>query len=136
MYAFLLILHFIGLALGLGTSITMFTLGLSTRKASPAERGDLFRRLGPLKRNGSIGLALLLLAGLGMLALRPGLWGVGGWFHAKLALVLVMVALYGWMQVLLKRAGNAPPPARVATLSRINLVLTLAIVVCAVMAFH
>lgn len=141
MYETLLILHFLGLALGLGTSFAMLTLGIAASKLSPEERGPFMLRASLLSKNGSIGLALLILSGLGMVFYR-GVgnvmqWG-GGAFHAKLALVLVLSGLVGYMQVLLKKAregGGAPVMAKLPGVGRIALLTSVAIVILAVVAF-
>ena len=70
LYLSLLFLHFIGLALGLGTSFAMLTLGAAARELSPEERGKFMLRVGALRKNGSAGLGLLILSGLAMFILR------------------------------------------------------------------
>jgi uncharacterized membrane protein len=142
MYETLLILHFLGLALGLGTSFAMITLGIAASKLPPEERGAFMLRASLLSKNGSIGLALLILSGLGILFYR-GVgnvmqWG-GGAFHAKLTLVVVLAGLVGYMQVLLKKARQGGGPAVMAKLpavGRIALLTSVAIVILAVIAFE
>lgn len=141
MYETLLILHFLGLALGLGASFAMLTLGIAAAKLTPEERGQFMMRASLLSKNGSIGLLLLILSGLGILFYR-GVgnvmqWG-GGAFHAKLTLVLVLSGLVGYMQVQLKRAREGGGPAAMAKLpmlGRIALLMSVAIVILAVVAF-
>ena len=141
MYETLLILHFLGLALGVGTGFAMITLGIAAAKLSPEERGQFMLRVSLLSKNGSIGLALLIVSGLGILFYRGFgnvmQWG-GGAFHAKLALVLVLAGLVGYTQVLLKKAREGGGPAVMAKLpllGRIALVTSVAIVILAVIAF-
>lgn len=140
MYGVLLFLHFVGLAMGVGTSFAMFTIGLSVGKMQPADRGPFYAKVSVISKNGSIGLLLLLLSGAGMLLARPGLFSAaGGLFHAKLAVVAVMVALVGYMQVLMrkaKREGGGPAMALLPKLGRIGLLLSLIVVALAVAAFH
>jgi uncharacterized membrane protein len=141
MYETLLILHFIGLALGLGTSFAMFTLNLATKDLEPAERGKFMQRAGALSRNGSLGLLLLILSGLGIVFYRGFgnvmAWG-GGAFHAKLTLVVILCGVVGYMQVTLKKARQNNDPklmAKLPLLGRIGMLLTVSIVVLAVVAF-
>jgi hypothetical protein len=141
MYQTVLIFHFIGLALGVGTSFAMLTLGLSMRNLPPAERGPIFQKVSVLRKNGSFGLLLLIASGLGMLFIKgPGLvfkWG-GGAFHAKLTLVVILMGLVGYMQVLTKRARekqDAAAMARLPMLGQIGLLISLSIIVLAVIAF-
>lgn len=142
MYAVLLFLHFIGLALGVGTGFAMLVLGLATRDLGPADRTTFMLRAGAVGKNGGIGLGLLIATGLGMMALRGFpetlAWG-GGAFHAKLGLVVVFSGLYGYLQSLMARArrdGGGPAFAKIPGISRILLLMSLAIVACAVLAFH
>jgi uncharacterized membrane protein len=142
MYQTLLFLHFIGLALGVGTGFAQITLGIANRNLSPEERGQFFRRTEALGKNGSIGLALLILTGLGMSFMRtwPAVlqWG-GPAFHAKLTLVVLFIGVFGYLQMLVRRArreGGGPALATIPKVSRVLLLMAIAIVLCAVIAFQ
>jgi uncharacterized membrane protein SirB2 len=143
MYDALLMLHFIGLAMGVGTSFSLVTLGRVAATLEPAERAGFFGRVGALSKNGSIGLTLLIATGIGMMLDR----GVsvmfqigGGAFHTKLLLVVILAGCLGYSQVLRKRAREGKDGGRaMATLPKLGafmLVLGLAIIVTAVLAFH
>ena len=142
MYDLLLMLHFIGLALGVGTSFAMLALGKSAATLDPPERLVFFKRIGGLSKNGSFGLLLLIATGLGMLFAR----GVGTTFatagvafHVKLTLVVVLAGCLGYSQVLQKRVrkeGGGPALAILPKLGAAMLLLGLAIVAAAVVAFH
>jgi uncharacterized membrane protein len=141
LYPIILFLHFIGLALGLGTSFAMLTLGAASRELAPEDRMKFMMRVSALRKNGSYGLALLILTGLAMFILRgPAAvfaWG-GGAFHLKLTLVVILCGFFGYMQVLTKKireAGGGPLMAKVPKISMIMLVLSVAIVAAAVAAF-
>lgn len=141
MHKVLLITHFIGLALGLGTSFAMFTLGLAARDMTPADRGAFMRRAMVLGKNGSIGLLLLILSGVWLVfsqgAAEVMAWG-GAMFHVKLTLVVILMGTFGYMQVLIRKAqgsDGAAAMARLPLVSRIMLLLNIAIVVTAVLAF-
>ncbi|HQX81215.1 MAG TPA: hypothetical protein PKW63_05620 [Vicinamibacterales bacterium] len=142
MLDFLLILHFIGLALGVGTGFAMLTLGLSTADMAPADRGAFMRRASVITRNGAIGLTLLILSGVGLVMTRGVQmvmdWG-GPMFHVKLTLVAIMIGVFGYLQVLLRQsrsADGAAAAARIPLVSRVMLVLGVSVVVFAVLAFH
>jgi len=142
MLDFLLILHFIGLALGVGTGFAMLTLGLSTADMAPADRGAFMRRASVITRNGAIGLTLLILSGVGLVMARGVqmvmAWG-GPMFHVKLTLVAIMIGVFGYLQVLLRQsrsADGAAAAARIPIVSRVMLVLGVSVVVFAVLAFH
>lgn len=141
MYKILLILHFIGLALGVGAAFANLTLGIASRKLAPEDRLKFGLHSFVLSKNGSIGLVLLLVSGIGMMLLR----GVGATFawggpalHAKLTLVVLLMGALGYMQVLQKRAraeNGGPALAKIPTLGRAMLLLGLGIIICAVIAF-
>jgi uncharacterized membrane protein len=137
-----LIVHFIGLALGVGTSFATLTLGPATRDMPPAERANFMRRASVISKNGSIGLLLLIVSGLGLM-FGIGVEGVmirgGAMFHAKLTLVVVLMGAVGYLQVLMRKSrtsDGAAAAARMPLVSRLVLLLGLSIVVFAVLAFH
>ena len=141
LYPLILFLHFIGLALGVGTSFAMLTLGAASRELPPEDRMKFMMRVSALRKNGSYGLALLILTGLAMFIMRgPSAvfaWG-GGAFHLKLTLVVILCGFFGYMQVLNKKireAGGGPLMAKVPTVSLIILALSVATVAAAVAAF-
>lgn len=142
MYDILLILHFLGLALGVGVSFANFTLGLATRDMEPDARVKFFLRAFALSKAGSLGLVLLLASGTGLMLMKgvkPTFLAGGGMFHVKLTLVVVLSGLLGYMQVLIKRAKQAqggPTMAKIPQVGRIMLLVGIATVVAAVLAFH
>jgi hypothetical protein len=135
------IIHLLALALGVGASFAMLTLGLASKQLAADERAKFMLRAAAVAKNGSIGFGLLVLSGLAMLFVRgPAVvmhWG-GPAFHAKLTLVLVFAGVLGYFQVVLKRAriaGGGPGLQTAATLGRVLLALGIAIVALAVIAF-
>ena len=141
-YDLFLMLHFLGLALGVGAGLAMFSLGLANKDLDPAELGKFMARVSVLRKNGSYGLLLLIASGLGFIVDRgweaAALRG-GGFFHAKLTLVVVMMGLLGYSQVLAKKVreqGGGPLMGRLLLVSRAMLVSGLAVIVLAVLAFH
>ena len=137
-----LFIHFIGLALGVGTSFAMLRLGVATKELPPAERVQFFRHAIALSKNGSIGLGLLIASGLCILFTRgvSTVFGAGGIaFHVKLTLVLVLAGLLGFSQVKLKRFREKQDAQALATVAKLGpamLLTGVGIVVCAVLAFH
>lgn len=141
-YDLMLILHFLGLALGLGASFAGFTLGLATKDLEPTERTKFLLRASAVGRNGSYGILLLIVSGVGFMVLSSA--GAvfargGGMFHAKLGLVVVLSGLLGYVQVLTKRAKQAQGGPTMATIPKVAgamLLTGVAIVILAVRAFH
>ena len=141
LYTIIKFLHFIGLALGVGTSFAMITLGAAARGLPADERVKFMLKASALRKNGSYGLALLILTGLAMFLMRGPrevfAWG-GGAFHLKLTLVVILCGFFGYTQSLQKKihaAGGGPLMAKLPKLGLIMLGLSVAIVASAVAAF-
>jgi len=141
-YLVLLTLHFVGLALGVGASFSLFTLRKASAELTLDERSKFMLRALSVAKNGSYGLLLLLLTGLGMFFMRgPGaVMAAGGpAFHAKLTLVVILCGVVGYSQALGKRArdaGGGPALAKLAAVGNVVLLLGIAIVIAAVIAFQ
>jgi uncharacterized membrane protein len=135
-------IHFLALALGVGTSFALLTLGAAGAGLEATERRAFMLRAMVVSKNGSIGFLLLVLSGLGMFLLRgpANVMAAGGpAFHAKLTLVVIMAGVLGYSQVLRKRArvtGDAKAWAALPKVATALLALSIAIVVAAVIAFQ
>lgn len=142
----LLILHFLGLALGVGTGFAMMRLGMSAKTLTPEERSSFMSRVLVLSKNGSWGLLILIATGVPLWILGGGmsLFRSAGWpFHTKLLLVVVLIALTGVLQATiarLRRAQGSPAAAALAArLPKVGSAMTgvsVLIVITAVLAFH
>ncbi len=142
MYDFFLFLHFVGLAMGLGTSFTAMVLGISSKKLPEPERTTFLLRVYIIGRIGSVGLVLLILSGLYLLFQR----GVAatfsipyGLFHLKMTLVVILCVLLGIMDMTVakvKREKGGPAMTRIPKISSALMLTTLAIVLTASYAFH
>jgi len=141
-YLVLLMLHFVGLALGVGASFALFALRKASAELAPEERTKFMLRAASVSKNGSYGLLLLLVSGFGMFFMRgPGaVMAAGGpAFHAKLTLVVILCGVVGYSQALAKRAreaGGGPALAKLPAVSNAVLLLGVAIVIAAVIAFQ
>jgi uncharacterized membrane protein len=141
LYLTLLFLHFIGLALGVGTSFAIARLGAASADMPPEERKKFMLRAGILSKNGSAGLGLLILSGVGMFVLRGPkemLAFGGGALHLKLTLVVILCGVFGYLQTVQKKVRQAeggPLMAKLPKLGGIMLLLSIAIVAAAVAAF-
>ena len=141
MYKVLLFFHFLGLALGVGTGFANMALGIVTKNLPPEERAPFVLKTLVLSRNGSIGLLLLLLSGIGMTLMRgvgaTFAWG-GPAFHLKLTLVVIFLGVFGYMQVLIKKVkqdGGGPTLAKLPKIGPILHLLAMGIMIAAVVAF-
>jgi uncharacterized membrane protein len=134
----LLILHFLGLAMGFSVSFANMVMGGIIEKAAPAEKPVLGRFPLAMSRVGDIGLALLLLSGFGLLFLKwGGFAAMPGIFHVKLTLVVVLIGLIGYIHALQKkiRNGDAAAATTIQVVGKAAFVTAVAIVVCAVLSF-
>lgn len=137
MYKTLLIIHFIGLAAGLGTSMFMSVLGMTMRGASGMEQGMVNLRAFKAAMLGEIGLTLLILSGLGLVGLNHG-YLQAPLFWSK----MVVVAVLAIFLFLLRRTGGRISRGeldlakRMPVLGGIVLLLGLTAMVLAVLAFE
>jgi len=143
LYLVLKMLHFIGLSLGVGASFASLAVRLHARTIPADQRPMLLLGAGgALAKNGSIGVGVLILTGLGMFFMRgpATVMAAGGpAFHAKLTLVVILSGVLGYSQVLRKRAreaGGGPALSKLPQVSMALLVLGVGIVVAAVIAFQ
>ena len=138
MRAAMLIVHFLGLAMGIGTSFGFMFLGIAGKKMEKEERKKFALNSFALSRMGHIGLAMLVISGLyqmtpfwGSLASRPLL-------IAKLVLVLTLIVTVSFATVYAQRAkkGNTESNLKkIAILGKVAVFSGKAIVVLAVLIF-
>jgi len=142
MFDLLLALHFIGLALGVGTSFAFMNLGIANKDLPLPDRAAFFLKTFALSKNGSIGLVLLIISGVGMMFVKgPSVVMAlgGGMFQAKLVLVVALIGFVGYMQTLMRKArleNGGPVMEKIPKVGRFGLLLGVAIIILAVLAFH
>jgi uncharacterized membrane protein len=141
MYKTMLVLHFVGLSIGAGTGIYLAALAAyAARHHDPAGAGALMRGAGGAIANvGTFGLALLIVSGLGMIAIIGGTGQFGWAFWVKMALVASIVAYIVAMKRLARRAQTQPSPRvgqRLKQLRPFGPALGVATIALAVLAFH
>lgn len=132
----MLIIHFIGLAMGLGTSFGFMFLGMAASKMEKNEALKFTVNSFALSRMGHIGLALLILSGLYLII--PFWSKITTLLIVKLVLVVVLGALIG---ILSSNARKLTPENAAAQLIKIrmlgqfSLLTSLTILVLAVLNF-
>ncbi|MFY0644371.1 MAG: hypothetical protein JXR19_07875 [Bacteroidia bacterium] len=134
----MLILHFIGLAMGVGTSIAFMFLGMAAGKM---EKDDAFKfsiNSFALIKMGHIGLTLLVITGLYLMTPYWSTLGEMPLMITKLVLVFVLAALIGIMSSKAKKAkaGDMEQMNRIRSLGPFTLLLGIAIIVMAVLQYH
>ena len=135
----MLILHFIGLAMGLGTSFASMFLGRAASKLPPEEAVRFSLYTLALGRMGHIGLTLLVLSGILLMGPYWKMLPHSPLLIAKLALVLVLGALIGMITSRGRKARQGDTPAqfrKIAPLGRLALLTGLVIVILAVYIFR
>lgn len=135
----LLIIHFIGLAMGLGTSIGYMFLGMAGSKLEKGEQIKFQLNIMALGRMGHIGLVLLVISGIGLM---PPYWSIlptSPLLIAKLVLVMIL----GTLIVIITSKGNkaqlgdtAAQLKKIEPIGKIALLTGIIIVILAVYIFH
>ena len=139
LFPILLILHFLGLAMGLSVAFSGMVMGALIAKSEPAAKASLSRFMPMMSRVGDVGLVLLWGSGLGMLF---GKWGgfasMPGTFHAKITLVVLLTLVVGYIhsQQAKLRKGDAGAQGRIEKAGRVTFLLALGIVALAVYTFY
>lgn len=135
----MLILHFIGLAMGLGTGFGFMFLGIAGSKLDKEGQLDLFLKTGPMGVMGHIGLTLLIITGGYLITPYASDLGSSPLLIAKLVCVVVLMAVIGIITSYSKKARIGDTEKymkKVQALGKVSLSLSLAIVVLAVLVFH
>lgn len=139
MYDIMLIFHFIGLAMGLGTSFGFMFLGIASSKMEKDDRIKFQLKSMVLSRMGHIGITLLIVSGV---ALMKPYWSIlpsSPVLIAKLVMVLVLIALIGIITSIGNKARQGDTEvqlSRIEPLGKIALLTGITIVVLAVYFFH
>jgi uncharacterized membrane protein len=133
-----LIVHFIGLAMGIGASFANLFLGLAMAKMPPDEAKDFAIKAMALKKMGHTGLGLLILSGLYLMSPYWRTLPEMPLLIAKLTMVIflvILVALLTTAGAKFKK-GDASQIKILKPLGRLALITSIVIVVLAVSVFH
>ena len=134
----LMVLHFLGLALGLSSGFGNMVMAGLIDKAAPNEKAILGRFPPAMGRVGSIGLALLWISGLSIVYTRFGTFSIlPRTFIIKLSAVVLLTIIVIYINVLQPRAlrGDAAAMARIQLLGRITGPLAIIAIIFAVITF-
>jgi len=135
----MLILHFIGLVMGLGTGFAHAFLGAAVAKMSPEEATKFRLHSLILGKMGHIGIGLLVISGLYMITPYWKVLFSMPLLMTKLALVIVLLVLITLITQSSKRAMKGDAVAelkKMETLGKMTLIVGVAIVILAVNIFH
>jgi len=138
MYEVFLVLHFLGIALGVGVSFTHLFLGISRSKMDPeSAKKDALRSLS-LSLMGDIGIFLLLLSGILLMSPYWDSLLQTPLLIAKLALVLILVILLVVIKLnvaKIKKGELVKGAAVIEKIGKFTLPLGVIIVIVAVLVF-
>ena len=135
----MLITHFVGLAMGLGTGFANMFLGIASAKMEANEAKKFRLHTLALSRMGHIGLVLLVLSGIFLMTPYWSILPSSPLLIAKLALVVVLatvVALIGSAGAKAKAGDTDVQFKKIQPLGKITLVVSLLIVILAAAVFH
>ena len=135
----MLIVHFLGLAMGLGTSFAFLFLGIARSKMEKEEARKFAGNTSVLSTMGHIGLSMLIISGLYLMTPFWSTLSARSLLSAKLVLVLVLTISVILATVYSKRArkGNTESNLKkVALLGKVALLSAIGIVLLAVLNFH
>ena len=138
LYQSLLILHFLGLALGFCSSFGNAVMSVLISRAEPADRAVLGRVPPAIGRLGAVGLALLWITGIALVYVKYGGFAVLPWqFSVKLVAVVVLTVAVAYahrLQALILK-GDQGAMTRIQTVGKIAMTSALVALVFAVLAF-
>jgi len=135
----MLILHFIGLTLGLGTSFAHAFLGIATSKMSADEATKFRLHSLVLSKMGHIGIVLLIFSGLYLITPYWKILPSSPLLILKLSLVIILVLLIILINLSSGKAKKADAVGqlkKMEQLGKMTLLIGLVIVILAVYIFH
>ena len=133
-----MVLHFLGLALGLSSGFGNMVMAGLIDKAAPNEKAILGRFPPAMGRVGAIGLALLWISGLSIVYTRYGTFSIlPRPFIVKLSAVVLLTIIVIYINLLQPRAqrGDAAAMARIRLLGMITGPLAIIAIIFAVITF-
>jgi hypothetical protein len=138
LYQVLLMLHFLGLALGFASSFGNAVMSVLISRAEPADRAVLGRVPPAISKLGATGLALLWITGLALVYVKYGGFAILPWqFSVKLVAVVVLTVAVAYAHRLqaLIRKGDREAMTRIQAVGKVAMMFALVALVFAVLAF-
>lgn len=135
----MLIVHLLGLVMGLGSSFAFMFLGIAGSKMEKEEGRKFALNTFAMSRMGHIGITMLIISGLYLMTPFWMTLNARPLLIVKLILVLVLTACIILLSVYSNRAkkGNTESNLKkIAALGKVSLLSGIGIVVLAVLTFH
>jgi hypothetical protein len=134
----LMVVHFLGLAMGLSSGFANMVMAGVMAKAAPNEKAVLARFAPAMAPIGAIGLALLWGSGLAIVFTRYGSFSIlPRPFIVKIAAVVLLTLAVASIHILMPRAqrGDAAAQARIRMLGMVTGPLAIIAIIFAVITF-
>ncbi|MFT7333819.1 MAG: putative membrane protein [Sphingobacteriales bacterium] len=135
----MLITHFIGLAMAVGTGFSNLFLGIAGKDLEGKEKGEFFKRTSFLVMMGYTGITLLLVSGLYLITPYWSTLTDMPMLMAKLCFVLVLIILISIIGGLRSKAIKQNNPmlfSKIKPFGMMALLTGLIIITLAVFTFH
>jgi len=135
----MLIIHFLGLAMGLGSSFAFMFLGIAGSKMEKEEGKKFALNTFAMSKMGHIGLTMLIISGLYLMTPFWGSLASLSMLIAKLILVLILTITVILLSIYSNRAKKGETEAnlkKVAALGKVSLFAAILIVLLAVLIFR
>lgn len=135
----MLIVHFLGIAMGLGSSFAFMFLGMARSKMEKEEGKKFALNTFAMSSMGHIGLTLLIISGFYLITPFWGALAAMPMLIAKLALVFTLTLTVIILSVYARRAKKGDTEAylkKIENLGKVSLLSGIAIVVLAVLIFR
>ncbi len=135
----MLIVHLLGLAMGLGSSFAFMFIRIAKSKMEKEEGRKFAMNASVLSRMGQIGLTMLIISGFYLITPFWATLNAKPLLIAKLILVLILTISVIFAGIYSSRAkkGNAESNLKkVAILGKVGLLTSITIVLLAVLNFH
>lgn len=135
----MLILHFLGLVMGLGTGIAHLFIGISASKMSAEEAKKFLAQSKALSPMGIIGMVLLVVSGVFLIIPYWNSILHMPMLMLKLFLVIILIVLITMIHLTDYNPNPAKPEAqsrKAALLGKMALVVSLTTLIVAVLVFH
>ena len=134
----LVVLHFVGLGMGMSVGFANMVMAGVIGKASPAEKGVLGRFPPAMSKIGLAGLALMWISGISIVMVRYGRFDIlPRTFVYKLIAVVLLTLSVAYIELLFARVkkGDTSALATIQLLGRFTGIFSLAAIIFAVITF-
>ena len=135
----MLIVHFLGLAMGLGASFAFLFLGIKRSKLDREEGRKFALNISILSTMGHIGLSMLIISGLYLMTPFWKTLNARPLLIIKLTLVLLLtltIVLLSVYSSRTKKGGTSSDLRMISVLGKVSLLTAIGIVLLAVLSFH